>query len=195
MYLASPDPLSPVPPLPVCPPPRLPSCAHRSTCLSALPPACLPGCPHPPRVFTHHQSLHPAAEFHAAARAVGGCAVYVSDKPGQHDFSVLRKLVLPDGSVLRAKLPGRPTRDCLFADPARDHTSMLKIWTMNACSGMVGAFNCQGAGWCRDGRKYTMHNPDPDAVTGTVAAADVDLLADVAAGDWTGDVVVFSHNA
>ncbi|CAI7793552.1 unnamed protein product [Closterium sp. NIES-53] len=140
-------------------------------------------------------SLHPAAEFHAAARAVGGCAVYVSDKPGQHDFSVLRKLVLPDGSVLRAKLPGRPTRDCLFADPARDHTSMLKIWTMNACSGMVGAFNCQGAGWCRDGRKYTMHNPDPDAVTGTVAAADVDLLADVAAGDWTGDVVVFSHNA
>ncbi|CAI5479866.1 unnamed protein product [Closterium sp. Yama58-4] len=140
-------------------------------------------------------SLHPAAEFHAAARAVGGCAVYVSDKPGQHDFGVLRKLVLPDGSVLRAKLPGRPTRDCLFADPARDHTSMLKIWTMNACGGMVGAFNCQGAGWCRDGRKYTMHNPDPDAVTGTVAAADVDLLADVAAGDWTGDVAVFSHNA
>ncbi|CAI5497797.1 unnamed protein product, partial [Closterium sp. Naga37s-1] len=158
-----------------------------------------------------------------------------SDKPGQHDFNVLRKLVLPDGSVLRAKLPGRPTRDCLFADPARDHTSMLKIWmmnacsgmvgafncpfppfptlnplfppppsipnsmlkiwTMNACSGMVGAFNCQGAGWCRDGRKYTMHNPDPDAVTGTVAAADVDLLADVAASDWTGDVAVFSHNA
>ncbi|CAI5976442.1 unnamed protein product [Closterium sp. NIES-65] len=140
-------------------------------------------------------SLHPAAEFHAAARAVGGCAVYVSDKPGQHDFNVLRKLVLPDGSVLRAKLPGRPTRDCLFADPARDHTSMLKIWTMNACSGMVGAFNCQGAGWCRDDRKYTMHNPDPDAVTGTVAAADVDLLADVAASDWTGDVAVFSHSA
>lgn len=45
-----------------------------------------------------------------------------SDKPGEHDFEVLKKLVLPDGSVLRAQLPGRPTRDCLFADPARDGT-------------------------------------------------------------------------
>lgn len=87
------------------------------------------------------------AEYHGAARAVGGCAIYVryclyipkkrcmihfslifshrclspcSDKPGQHDFNLLKKLVLPDGSILRAKLPGRPTRDCLFSDPARD---------------------------------------------------------------------------
>lgn len=43
-----------------------------------------------------------------------------SDKPGHHDFNLLKKLVLPDGSILRAKLPGRPTRDCLFNDPARD---------------------------------------------------------------------------
>ncbi|XP_048431958.1 probable galactinol--sucrose galactosyltransferase 2 isoform X2 [Pyrus x bretschneideri] len=67
-------------------------------------------------------SVHPAAEYHGAARAVGGCAIYVSDKPSNHNFDLLRKLVLPDGSVLRAKLPGRPTRDCLFADPARDRT-------------------------------------------------------------------------
>ena len=45
-----------------------------------------------------------------------------SDKPGNHNFELLKKLVLPDGSVLRAQLPGRPTRDCLFADPARDGT-------------------------------------------------------------------------
>lgn len=43
-----------------------------------------------------------------------------SDAPGKHNFELLRKLVLPDGSILRARLPGRPTRDCLFADPARD---------------------------------------------------------------------------
>ena len=100
------------------------------------------------------QSLHPAADYHAAARAVGGCPIYVryemeanlcslkklgvkgemkasmnhrantlvssSDKPGNHNFELLKKLVLPDGSVLRARLPGRPTRDCLFNDPARD---------------------------------------------------------------------------
>ncbi|KAF9607853.1 hypothetical protein IFM89_002985 [Coptis chinensis] len=38
-------------------------------------------------------SLHPTADYHAAARAVGGCPIYV-----------------------------RPTHDCLFADPARDGT-------------------------------------------------------------------------
>lgn len=43
-----------------------------------------------------------------------------SDKPGQHDFEILRRLVLPDGSVLRAKYPGRPSRDCLFNDPVMD---------------------------------------------------------------------------
>lgn len=46
--------------------------------------------------------------------------IFCSDKPGSHDFNLLKKLVLPDGSILRAKLPGRPTRDCLFSDPARD---------------------------------------------------------------------------
>lgn len=43
-----------------------------------------------------------------------------SDKPGHHDFNLLKKLALLDGSILRAKLPGRPTKDCLFSDPARD---------------------------------------------------------------------------
>lgn len=48
------------------------------------------------------------------------CCLLDSDKPGNHNFELLKKLVLPDGSVLRAELPGRPTRDCLFVDPARD---------------------------------------------------------------------------
>ncbi|KAK4420174.1 putative galactinol--sucrose galactosyltransferase 6 [Sesamum alatum] len=53
-------------------------------------------------------SVHPAAEYHGSARAISGGAVYV------------RKLVLPDGSILRGQLPGRPTKDCMFSDPARD---------------------------------------------------------------------------
>ncbi|KAB2053570.1 hypothetical protein ES319_A12G196100v1 [Gossypium barbadense] len=91
-------------------------------------------------------SKHDTAEFHGIARAIGGCAVYVSDKPGNHDFEILRKLVLPDGSVLRAKHAGRPTRDCLFRDPVMDGKSLLKIWNLNKLSGVVGVFNCQGAG-------------------------------------------------
>ncbi|GJN15859.1 hypothetical protein PR202_gb02803 [Eleusine coracana subsp. coracana] len=138
-------------------------------------------------------SVHPMAEYHAAARAVGGCAIYVSDKPGNHDFTLLKKLVLPDGSILRAKLPGRPTRDCLFSDPARDGKSILKIWNLNEHSGVIGAFNCQGAGWCRVGKKNLIHDEQPETVTGVIRAQDVDCLAKVADSSWNGDVIVYSH--
>lgn len=110
-------------------------------------------------------SLHPMAEYHGAARAVGGCAIYVSDKPRQHDFNLLNKLVLPDGSILRAKFPGRPMRDCLFFDPARDGKSLLKIWNLNDFNGVVGVFNCQGAGWCRVGKKNLIHDDQPGTIT------------------------------
>ena len=53
----------------------------------------------------------------------------MSDKPGQHDFGILKQLVLQDGSVLRALLPGRPTADCLFKDPLRDKQTVLKVGT------------------------------------------------------------------
>ncbi|KAF8654475.1 hypothetical protein HU200_061665 [Digitaria exilis] len=138
-------------------------------------------------------SVHPMAEYHAAARAVGGCAIYVSDKPGCHDFNLLKKLVLPDGSILRAKLPGRPTRDCLFSDPARDGKSILKIWNLNEHSGVIGAFNCQGAGWCRVGKKNLVHDEQPGTVTGVIRAQDVGYLAKVADQSWNGDVIVYSH--
>ena len=55
--------------------------------------------------------------------------MYVSDSPGKHDFDILKQLVLPDGSVLRGLLPGRPTLDCLFVDPLRDAHSLLKVCT------------------------------------------------------------------
>lgn len=140
-------------------------------------------------------SLHPMAEYHGAARAVGGCAIYVSDKPGQHDFNLLKKLVLPDGSILRAKFPGRPTRDCLFTDPARDGKSLLKIWNMNDFSGVMGVFNCQGAGWCKVGKKNLIHDEKPGTVTGVIRADDVDYLPKVAGDYWTGNVILYSHLA
>ncbi|KAJ1702439.1 hypothetical protein LUZ63_002218 [Rhynchospora breviuscula] len=138
-------------------------------------------------------SVHQMAEYHAAARAVGGCAIYVSDKPGNHDFNLLKKLVLSDGSILRAKLPGRPTRDCLFTDPARDGKSILKLWNLNEHSGVIGAFNCQGAGWCRVGKKNLIHDEQPGTVTGVINANDVDCLRRTADEDWNGDVVIYSH--
>lgn len=77
------------------------------------------------------------------ARAVSGGAVYVSDKPGEHDTELLRQLVLPDGSILRGRLPGRATRDCVFKDVLRDGVSLLKVWNLNAVTGTVGVFHLQ----------------------------------------------------
>lgn len=138
-------------------------------------------------------SLHPAADYHAAARAIGGCPIYVSDKPGTHNFELLKKLVLPDGSILRARLPGRPTRDSLFADPARDGTSLLKIWNLNKCTGVVGVFNCQGAGWCKVAKKNLIHNSSPATLTATVRATDVEGIAEVAGENWNGEVIVYMY--
>ncbi len=76
------------------------------------------------------QSGHAMGEFHAMARAVSGSPVYVSDKPGTHNFDILRKLVLPNGTVLRAPNPGLPTRDCLFHDPTKENI-LLKIFNEN----------------------------------------------------------------
>ncbi|XP_019434156.1 PREDICTED: probable galactinol--sucrose galactosyltransferase 2 isoform X1 [Lupinus angustifolius] len=140
-------------------------------------------------------SLHPASDYHAAARAIGGCPIYVSDKPGNHNFDLLKKLVLPDGSVLRAQLPGRPTRDCLFVDPSRDGTSMLKIWNLNKCSGVVGVFNCQGAGWCKVQKKTRIHDTSPGTLTTSVGASDVDLITQVAGPEWRGEAIVYAYRS
>ncbi|KAL3533801.1 hypothetical protein ACH5RR_007322 [Cinchona calisaya] len=140
-------------------------------------------------------SLHPAADYHAAARAIGGCAIYVSDKPGNHNFELLKKLVLPDGSVLRAQLPGRPTHDCLFVDPARDGKSLLKIWNANKCNGVVGIFNCQGAGWCKIIKQTRIHDASPGTLSGSVQATDVDNIYQVAGEKWDGETVVYAQRS
>ncbi len=88
------------------------------------------------------ESGHAMGAYHAAGRVVGGCPIYVSDKPGQHDFELLQKLVLHDGGVLRCEDPGRPTRDCLFSDPTNEDV-LLKIFNTNFESGVVGVFNAR----------------------------------------------------
>ncbi|XVF16338.1 hypothetical protein REPUB_Repub10bG0022900 [Reevesia pubescens] len=99
------------------------------------------------------QSNHQCAEFHAASRAISGGPIYVSDSVGNHNFDLLKKLALPDGSILRCQHYALPTRDCLFEDPLHDGKTALKIWNLNKHSGVLGLFNCQGGGWCPHLRK------------------------------------------
>jgi len=86
------------------------------------------------------QSAHAMGAFHAAGRAVSGGPVYVSDTTNEHNFDLLRKLVLSDGTVLRADNVGRPTRDCLFADVTREPV-LLKVFNYNRDCAVIGVFN------------------------------------------------------
>ncbi|PUZ47661.1 hypothetical protein GQ55_7G184500 [Panicum hallii var. hallii] len=140
-------------------------------------------------------SKHESAEFHGAARALSGGGVYVSDKPGVHDFSVLRKLVLQDGSILRARYAGRPTRDCLFNDPVMDGKSLLKIWNLNNFSGVIGVFNCQGAGQWVWPVKDIAYVPTSINITGHLSPSDVESLEDIAGDNWSGETAVYSFNS
>ena len=88
------------------------------------------------------QSAHAMGAYHAAARAISGSPVYVSDKPDAHDFSVLRKLVCADGTLLRCTDIGLPTPDCLFHDPTREDV-LLKIFNLNAHGAVVGVFHAR----------------------------------------------------
>ncbi|WJX65288.1 galactinol--sucrose galactosyltransferase [Trifolium repens] len=96
------------------------------------------------------QSTHPCAAFHAASRAISGGPIYISDTVGNHNFDLLKKLALPDGTILRCEHYALPTKDCLFADPLHDGKTMLKIWNLNKYTGVLGIFNCQGGGWFRE---------------------------------------------
>lgn len=90
-------------------------------------------------------SAHPQGAFHAAARAISGGPVYVSDKPGQHDFDLLRKLITSDGRLLRCDRPALPARDCVFVDQ-RTERRLLKMTNRNGPVGVLGLFHCAEMG-------------------------------------------------
>lgn len=65
---------------------------------------------------------------------------------------------------------------------------------MNELTGVLGVFNCQGAGtW------YGLDSQNtacPEAVlAGSVSPGDVEHLEEIAGEDWTGDCAVYSYNA
>ena len=63
----------------------------------------------------------------------------------KHNRDILKKLVLEDGSVLRASTNAVPTLDCLFRDPQQDGGGLLQVWAVNPLPGIVGRGNHRGA--------------------------------------------------
>jgi raffinose synthase len=81
--------------------------------------------------------------FHAAARAISGGPVYVSDVPGKSDAGLLNRLVCDDGMVPRCDGPAMMAQECLFADLTRGE-ALLKLVNTNRSgrAGVVGLFHC-----------------------------------------------------
>jgi len=89
------------------------------------------------------QTGHPYGAYHAAARAISGGPIYVSDRVDEHDFDLIRSLTDRNGKNLRSMNVAMPTLDCLFADPRKDQ-SLYKIFNQNAFGSVVGVFSFGG---------------------------------------------------
>jgi raffinose synthase len=115
--------------------------------------------------------------FHAAARAISGSPVYVSDKPGEQNFDVLRKLCTMDGQALRCAQPALPAVDCLFVDYTTQQR-LLKITNHNNKIGVLGLFHCL---WAEEAI-------DRKAITDSYRASEVPGIS-------SGDVAIYHHQS
>lgn len=69
---------------------------------------------------------------------------------------------------------------------------------MNKFSGVVGIFNCQGAGfWPLNEESSLEKSPVSKSMllSGHVCPMDAELLQAVATGNWTGECAVYACNA
>lgn len=86
------------------------------------------------------QTTHPYGAFHGAARAISGGPVYVSDKADEHDFDLIRKLTLYDGTIPLCTGIARPTLDSLFLDHQHSN-ALLKLYNTTKYGFMAGLFH------------------------------------------------------
>jgi len=89
------------------------------------------------------QTSHIYGPYHAAARAISGSPVYVSDRVDEHDFELIRALTDRDGKAMLALDVAMPTVDCLFTDPSEEKT-LYKIFNRNAVGSVIGVFSFGG---------------------------------------------------
>ncbi|KAJ7977682.1 Stachyose synthase [Quillaja saponaria] len=141
------------------------------------------------------QSDHLCAKFHAGSRAICGGPIYVSDSVGDHDFDLLKKLVYPDGTIPKCQHFALPTRDCLFKNPLFDQKTILKIWNFNRYGGVIGAFNCQGAGWVPKERRIRCYSECYKPISGSVHVSDIEWDQNLKAAQMAEEYVVYLNQA
>lgn len=90
------------------------------------------------------QSHDPAAEYHAAARAVSGGPVYFTDEAGKERPEILKRLALSDGRLLMSDEPAQVTRDLLLNDPSIERVALklfARVTRPGLSAGVVASFN------------------------------------------------------
>ena len=102
-------------------------------------------------MFQSHRS---DAEYHAIARAISGGPVYLTDIPGRQNREIINKMILNDGTILRADQPSLPTEDCLFQ---LEGGRPFKAFSKEGNAGLLVAWNAS----------------DTSLVSGTIRPADV----------------------
>ncbi|KAF3500239.1 hypothetical protein F2Q69_00039478 [Brassica cretica] len=147
------------------------------------------------------QSDHVCAEYHAASRAISGGPVYLSDHLGEgsHNFELIKKLAFFDGTVPRCIHYALPTRDSLFKNPLFDKESILKIFNFNKFGGVIGAFNCQGAGWSPKEHRFKGYKECYMSVSGTIHVSDIEWDQNPEAEGseviYSGDYLVYKNQS
>lgn len=104
--------------------------------------------------FDMFESDNTYGAYHAAARAISGGPVYVTDLPGKQKFDVLWPLIDGSGRIIRADRPSQLTLDCLFQ---LQDAKPLKAFSFAGKAGLLAVFNAA----------------DADLVEGTISPSDI----------------------
>jgi len=89
-------------------------------------------------------NMGPISHMHAAARAISGGPVYISDRPGEQDVTLLQQMAFPDGTVPRCVTNARPASRFLFSNPQRTVGEPLVIQNQNRIGGVLLCCNVTG---------------------------------------------------
>lgn len=91
---------------------------------------------------------HPDAEKHGLLRAISGGPVYFSDRIGETDANIVKRLCLLNGELLMPDRAAMAADDCAFTDPYKE--GILKV--QNVCTlddgvkvGVIALFNLTDA--------------------------------------------------
>ncbi|MFT4551604.1 MAG: hypothetical protein ACI9S8_000220 [Chlamydiales bacterium] len=72
--------------------------------------------------------------------ALSGSIITIGDRPNAHNKTLLKKVFLPSGKVLKADVPLQLCEDSIFIDPIREN-NIYKAFTRKGLSGVVALFN------------------------------------------------------